>query len=268
MIYLSNPPLVADLQKSSPVASVPSINSYIYMFNPGHAPFNDVNIRKALLLAVDRDQINKTVLGGVLDTPVGFFPPNYPYSDPSLNFPAQDLTQAQALVDDWIAKKNNGNDLVFTISSSNSSLSVATIQLLQQQWQRIKHVTVKLNVVSTVQVTNDLRAGNFDIVGTTITGVDPEPQYFQSAQTGGARGPVYTGYSDAAVDKAIADSRAAVDPNVRNQALKNFQQALNADPPFMIAYRNPTFYGYKSSLRDLGYFDEGGILSDRFWIKK
>jgi peptide/nickel transport system substrate-binding protein len=265
-IYLTNPTFIPDLQKNFPIASVPSINSSIMEINVKHAPFNDPNIRKAIYMAIDLDQLNKTIFGGALETPKGFFPSNLPYSDPSLQFPGVDLTKAQALVDDWIANKNGGKDLVFTWTCSNSGVTPAVAQLVQQMVQRLKHVTMNLNVESVVQNTNDIRSGNFDIVGTVITGVDPEPQFFQTVQTNGTRQQA-AGYSNPSVDKAIADSRAALDPNARIAALKNLQGLLLQDMPDYVMYRQPAFWPSQPNVRDLSFFDEGGLLSDRVWIK-
>ena len=265
-IYLTNPTFVPDLQKNFPVASVASINSSIMEINVKHAPFNDANIRKAIYMAIDLDQLNKTIFGGALETPKGFFPSNLAYSDPSLQFAPYDLTKAQALVDDWIANKNGGKDLVFTWTCSNSGVTPAVAQLVQSMVQKLKHVTMNLNIESVVQNTNDIRSGNFDIVGTVITGVDPEPQFFQTVQTNGTR-QQSAGYSNASVDKAIADSRAALDANARVAALKNLQSLLLQDIPDFIMYRTPTFWPNKSNITDLAFFDEGGLLSDRLWIK-
>jgi ABC-type oligopeptide transport system substrate-binding subunit len=126
---------------------------------------------------------------------------------------------------------------------------------------------MNLKLQSTVQNTNDIRADSFDIISTVYTGVDPEPQVFQQLQTGGARGPVYTGYSNSQIDAAITASRAATDANARNNALKDMQRAALADVPILVLYRTPYFYAYKTNIKDLQFFDEGGILSDRVWIK-
>jgi ABC-type transport system substrate-binding protein len=118
-----------------------------------------------------------------------------------------------------------------------------------------------------VQSTQDIKDKNFDAISTVITGPDPEPQFFGTVRTGGARAALFTGYSDSKVDKAVDDSRAATDPNARNQAIKAMQQALLDDPAFLVVYRNPYFFAAQPNVRDLATFDEGGLLSDRVWLK-
>jgi peptide/nickel transport system substrate-binding protein len=259
--------MVADLQTAGQVTSVPSINTAIFLFNMKRPPFDDVNMRKAIQLVVDREEINKKIYNNVLDTANSYFPSNFPYSDPSLTLPNPDVAQAQKLVDDWIATKNGGKDLVFTLNTTVAPLSTAQGQLMQAQIQRLNRVKVNLKLQSTVQHTNDLRVSNFDFANTVYTGTDPEPSFFQVMMTGGGRGAALTGYSNTGADAAMTDSRAALDPGARNAALKKAQQLLMADVPVLIVSRGPNFWGYKANIRDIAFFDEGGLLSDRLWIK-
>ena len=37
--------------------------------------------------------------------------------------------------------------------------------------------------------------------------------------------------------------------------------------PLLVINRSPTFVPYKPNIKDLAFFDEGGLLSDRVWIK-
>src|SRR6185295_7686714 len=104
--------MVADLSTAGTVTSVPSINTAIFLFNMKRPPFDDVNMRRAIQLVVDRDEINQKIYNNVLDTANSYFPSNFSYSDPSLSLPKPDVAQAQKLVDDWIANKNSGKDLV------------------------------------------------------------------------------------------------------------------------------------------------------------
>jgi peptide/nickel transport system substrate-binding protein len=265
--FVTTTPTAADLSTKYQVLSAPSINIGIEMFNVARPPFNDVRVRKAIQLVIDRDKINKTVYNGVLDTPNSYFPSNYPYYDPSLKLPDVDVAAAQKLIDEVYA--SNGNqDIVFTWTSGNSSAQSAQSQLAQQMVQQLKHVKMNLKIQSSVQSTQDIKDKNFDAISTVITGPDPEPQFLGTVRTGAARAALFTGYSNAKVDKAVDDSRAAIDANTRNAALKAMQAALLDDPAFLVVYRNPYFFAAQPEVRGLETFDEGGLLSDRVWLKQ
>ena len=105
--------------------------------NVARAPFSDGNVRKAMQLAIDLDAMNQTMTGGVTETPRGFFPASYPYSDPTLVFPNPDVDKAQKLVDPYIAANGEIN---FTYTVSNSPLSTQRAQIMKQQVERLKGV--------------------------------------------------------------------------------------------------------------------------------
>jgi peptide/nickel transport system substrate-binding protein len=188
--FVATTPTAADLSKSYTVLSAPSINIGIEMFNVAGPPFNDVRVRKAIQLVIDRDQINKVVYQGVLDTPNSYFPSNYPYSDPSLKLPNVDVAAAQKLIDDYVA--STGKDVEFTWTSGNATAQAQQSQLAQQMVQQLKHVKMNLKIQSSVQSTQDIKDKNFDAISTVITGPDPEPQFFGTVRTRGRPGrPVH-----------------------------------------------------------------------------
>jgi peptide/nickel transport system substrate-binding protein len=252
-----------DMAKNFQVLSVPSINVLLQQFNFTRAPFNDLNARKAIQLSVDLDQYNSTFFPGQ-PAPTGFFPPNYPYSDPSLAFPKPDLTKAQQFADAYSAA-HGGSDLSFTWTTSSTTLSAQEASLVQQQVQRLNHVKMSIKQESTQAIVSDIVSKNYDMISISLTGVDPEPQFFAQVGTNGSRN--FTGYSSSTVDQDIAASRAATDPNTRIAALKKLQQDLLGDVPFLVMNLNPTIWAEQPNIRDFAAFDEGGPLVDRVWIK-
>jgi peptide/nickel transport system substrate-binding protein len=252
-----------DMASTFQVMAVPSINAAITDFNVGRAPFDDVNARKAIQLAIDLDQYNATFFPGQ-PAPKGFFPSQYPYSDASLRFPKPDLAKAQQLVNDYVAAHGN-NDISFTWTTSSSNLMGQEAAFVKQQVERLNHVKMAIKQESTQAVVADIQSKAFDMIGLTMTGVDPEPQFFASVITNGTRN--YTGYSSSPVDQAIAESRAAVDPNGRIAALKKVQSLVLNDMPFLLTNQTPTIWAMQPNVRDFAAFDEGGPLLDRVWLK-
>jgi peptide/nickel transport system substrate-binding protein len=252
-----------DMAKNFQVLTILGVNSLINMFNFNHAPFNDANARKAIQLAIDLDAYNKTFYPGQ-PTPVGYFPPNYPYSDPSIQFPKPDLTKAQQFVDAYVAA-HGGQDLTFKYNTGDTTLAGQQASLIQQQVQRLNHVKMTINQESTRQIVNDLIASNYDFSSLSYTGVDPEPQFFADIMTKGSRN--FSGYSSSVVDKDIADSRAALDANTRIAALKQLQRDVMNDMPFVLLNLSPNIWVEQPNIRDFSVFDEGGPLLDRVWIK-
>jgi peptide/nickel transport system substrate-binding protein len=252
----------SDLAKLYTVFPSPAVNTSTFLMNLTRPPFNDTNVRKAMQLAVDLDQINSTVYASFLEVPHGYFPPNYPYADPSLVFPNPDLTQAQKFVDAYVSQ--TGSDIQFNLEFTNSSENAALSQVMQAQLQRLNHVKVNIKLVTAAQIVTDFNGKSFDVLAFTYLGVDPEPEWIGFALSNGNRN---VGYKNSTVDQAVLASQTATDNAVRIQALKDAQKQMIADVPFFPVHRQPLFWVSKANIRDVSTFDDGGLLTDRLWVK-
>jgi peptide/nickel transport system substrate-binding protein len=253
-----------DLEKSMTVYQSPSVNTSMFYMNMAKAPFNDINVRKAIQMATDLDEINNKIYAGYLEVPHGYFPSNYPYADPKIVFGGVDLTQAQKLIDDYVSR-NGGKDIQFTFESTNSNENSALDQLIQAQLQKLNHVKVTISLQSAAAFVSDIVQKNFDAAAFTYFGPDPEPEWTGTVTSTGTRN--FQGYASAAVDQAVVASEATTDTNARNQALKDAQKQLIADIPFFPIHRQPTFWISRPGIKDVNTFDDGGLFSDRLWIK-
>jgi oligopeptide transport system substrate-binding protein len=94
------PDLAPDLRKRSDFSIGPALIVYYYRINSTRKPFDDVRVRRALNLAVDRELITREVLG-VGQTPAFHFVPpgirGYTPPDTALGF---DVAQAKQLLAD------------------------------------------------------------------------------------------------------------------------------------------------------------------------
>jgi ABC-type oligopeptide transport system substrate-binding subunit len=233
--------------------------------NQSKAPFNDKNVRRAVQLAVDLDQYNKVVNNNLLGSPHQMFPSNYPYSDATLAFPEGDLAQAQKLIDAYVAQNGNG-DVQFSYSYVTGKATADTAaQTLQKQLERLTHVKVTLKGESVNQYVADLVQRNFDANVFSYMGVDPETDWTEAVMSTGSRN--FYGYGNPAVDAAITDSRATLDASARIRDLKNAQRLLIDDLLFFPLNRGAFFLAFKPAVKDVATFDDGGLLSDRVWIK-
>jgi peptide/nickel transport system substrate-binding protein len=224
----------------------------------------DVRVRKALQLAIDIDQLNKLVDNGVGEVPHSYFPQNFPYSDPSIVFPGPDLTQAQQLIDQYVAQ-NGGKDIQLEFITSTSPRNQNYYQAIQQMVQKLNHVKMSLKVLDAGAQLTALTQHNFQVHMGSYPGTDPEPGFLEMTLSTGTRN--WGGYNNADVDKNINLARSTTDPNVRNTALKAIQKQMIADVPYFPLFRSPGFIASSSRIHDLATFNDGGLLSDRIWIK-
>ena len=85
----------------------PYLGTYFYRFNLNAAPFNDVRIRKAFALSVDRRRLVEKVLKGGQTAATSFTPPGTGGFNPAPGF-VYDPDAAKALLNSYLAEKGLG----------------------------------------------------------------------------------------------------------------------------------------------------------------
>jgi len=127
----------------SPYVNAPYLGTYYYLFNTSAPPLDDVRVRRALALAVDREQLLRTVLHGVYQPAWSITPPDtLGYHPPKLL--SHDPQRARALLAaagypggaGW-----PGLELTYNTSEGHRKIAVA----LQQMWRAELGIHVTLN---------------------------------------------------------------------------------------------------------------------------
>lgn len=79
---------------------------YLYAFDTQQPPFDDVRVRRALSLAIDRERLAERVLAGAREAAFGVVPPPVPGSQPrACAYCRHDPVQARALWDEVVAER-------------------------------------------------------------------------------------------------------------------------------------------------------------------
>lgn len=126
----------------SPYMQDPYLGTYYYLINTDREPVNDVRVRKALSMALDRDQLARTVMQEVVIPAYSITPPNtLGYHPPKLfNF---DPEKARALLaeagypngDGW-----PGLEVIYNTNEAHRKIAVA----VQQMWK--KHLNIDITI--------------------------------------------------------------------------------------------------------------------------
>jgi len=151
----------------------PIIGTYYLSLNTQKEPFNDVNVRKALSLAIDRDYVANTLMQGTYTPAYNFIGPGWldtdgtefiskanggqPYisSDHDAN-----IEEAKKLLSD--AGYPDGQGLpTITYSTNDASYHKVVAEYLQQAWAEIG-VDCQVDIVEWASFTPIRRNGDFD----------------------------------------------------------------------------------------------------------
>jgi len=188
--------------------------------NQGKAPFNDVRARKAVYLALDRKGLaNVWAPGNPVST--NYFPPNSPYYDPSLNWPAGDSKQAQDLFNQLAAE---GKPVKFSILWPTGTNST-TAQYVASTLNAYKNVSVTVNIKLPAQYVQDLnQTQNYQMTAYGFYNSALFPSTAAVFQTGGALN--YEKIADPKLDAALDAMQATSDQTAFKSALHDFVQEL------------------------------------------
>jgi peptide/nickel transport system substrate-binding protein len=123
--------LLKPLESDKSVVLESTVTDYIDMItiNTSHAPFDDVRVRRAIALAIDRQAIANTVYSGAA-VPTSYLPPRWPWVAKVGEAPysKQDIAQAKALLAE--AGHPDGFDahFMYIASRQEQAASAAVIQ--------------------------------------------------------------------------------------------------------------------------------------------
>jgi peptide/nickel transport system substrate-binding protein len=219
--------------------------------------FQDPRVRRALLLALDRQALIDEALNGqgiVADGPIR------PWSwafDSQLSYTDYDPEQANALLAaaDWVdsdgngVRDKNGRPLQFTLLTGDDPIFAGMGQAMAEQWARYG-ISVQVEHLG-AGLSDRLRTRDFQavLVELLLSGdPDPYPLWHQTQINGGQN---YGGWDNREASEALEQARYLTDRDQRKTYYSEFQRIfVEETPALIIAY--PTYtYAIDESVRNV-----------------
>ena len=255
--------------KSTPGITMDLFNStqtnYL-AFNELRKPFQDVHVRRAISLAINRAALVKAVLFGNGKPANSLFPPQVPYYQPST--PGLQYNLAAAKKEMAASSVPHGFTTSILVPAGNSDyVTIATI--LQSE---LKPLGIKLNIVQLDPntVNNDEQTLKYDMVLTLWTMDIPDPDElatFAVDPNSGARS-FFTAYNNPTVVKDTHLAEQTTNPATR-QSLYNYVQAQSARDAFMaFLYYSPYPYATTSNVHGFFVTPLGNFHLENVWLGK
>ena len=231
----------------------------VYAFNTKIAPFDDVRVRQALVMAIDRRKMSQAITGGLSR------PASNPYGEGSWvkckddGALAYDIEKAKALIKDY----GKPVDFKMIVTATPRGRNVG--QVLQQFW---KQVGANMEIEQVDQATIVPRAfmRQFQLTPWRIVDLaDPSPQMYANFHTGS---PVaLANYSHPELDRLLEHARETAETEKRIEDYCAISRHINQEAIWFWTFQN-TYYAISSAkLKGLPKIYGGVIDVSDVWME-
>ena len=226
--------------ENSPVLRIdPTLQTFFFRFNVRRAPFDDIRVRRALALSIDRQLLVDKILPGGRQPASSLVPPSLKgYTPPPHT--AYDLTAARQLLAD--AGHAGGKGLPpLEVLYNNSDILRLVAEAIQQMWHRDLGIDARLVNQEYKVVMASRRAGDFQILLGDWTADYLDATTFLDLWRHD-NGNNYTGWSDPAYDALAVRADATVDSAARAAMLAQEESAVLQAAPIVPIFFNTHVY--------------------------
>lgn len=193
--------------------------TYNFMLNTFSEGLDDPELRKALQLAIDREGIAKSVLGGRCSPTSQIFAPSAPWSDPTVKVPDYDPKKAKETIADL---GYDGLELSLVVSDIDQYRKIA--EVIQANLGEVG-VSLDIQIAPASEIRQIFGIDKSVDIGHTNYGLETDPSQAVSKAflPGGIGNP--GGFSDPEINQLAADALAIADPDERAKAYQQISAA-------------------------------------------
>lgn len=234
--------------------------------NTRRKPLNDVNVRKAIRLAINKNAILQAVYYGHAKPAGPYLSPSTWAHDASIKPTPQNVTAAKAA----LAKSSTpqGFATTITVPSGDQNLS-SEAQLVQNDLAKIG-IKVTIKQLDPAALVTAKQAGNYDMTFGIYTTdiVDPdEIARFGGTIDGGSK-VVYTGFQNSKMDSLANVASSAPDQSTRKTAYNQMQQIIATNVPYIPLFYVPGVYSYSKTVHGFNPGGTGNYFLEKVWLSK
>jgi oligopeptide transport system substrate-binding protein len=251
---------------------VPALGTTYAFFNPAQDPLDDVRVRKALSMAIDREEIVEFVLQSADQPALGLVPPGMSLAGEDFTegrdafglAPTAQVEEAQALLAE--AGFPNGEGFPETLFVTYSSPPIEKLlEAIQQMWKQNLNIDVQIQASEWQVFYPEVQKVQYQIAQMGWGADYPHPMTFLDNFVTGSPNNL-AGWSNAEYDALIAEAKATGDEKASLEAMRKAEAIIMNDMVILPQYhRNqymmmkPTVTGFWRSPLNVPYFDAATI---------
>ncbi len=222
----------SNFKKKFSIYESPS-HSYLYMgFNLKNKKFQNPLVRKALSLAINRQELTKIMFFGHAKVCTGPFLPGTGAFNPDVKAPIQNIKKAKKLLKQAGYDKNH--PLSFVLSTNTGSTRTYMAQIIQSQLRKVG-VIVKLRIMEWQAFLNTVvMPKRFEAVLLAWSvGLKPDAYSIWDSKSYKKGGFNFVGYKNKEVDRLIEKAERTVDNKKFNTIYKRIFKLIVKDNPYL-----------------------------------
>lgn len=217
-------------------------------------PLDDVRVRRAMSMALDRNFIVQKLWFGAGKPATGPLCETTPFYDPAVKMPDFDIAAANRSLDE-AGYKPDSRGLRFTLKHLQLPYGEVWTRMAEYFRASMQKIGIGINVESTDPGSITARFANWDFetsasyvyqAGDANIGME---QYFMSENIKKAAFNNIGGYSNARIDEILTKTRTMSDSAERARLLSEFQRLVVDDMPYLFLTQMafPTYYSSRLS---------------------
>lgn len=218
----------------------PFLETFFLRFNTTRPPLNDVRVRRALSLSIDRAQLARTLLRGTRAPAPHYTPPDCAGYTASARVPT-DFAAARVLLAAAGFPEGRGFPRL-EVQVKNDELHAKVLEVIQAMWQRELGLTITIAPVEQKTWIANQSTLNYAISSARWVGDFVDPVTFLDMFVGGGTNN-WTGWADPAYDRLIAKAATLTDPAARLAQFQTAEALLLEHSPIA-----PVFFGVRAYL--------------------
>ncbi len=259
---------IPSLKNQNLIKSDPLLGTYWIRTNTESGPLKNQNLRKALALAINRNEIVSHITHtyepatGIVPTSMGL--QQTPYFQDGQIEEARDLLRLAIEEDDLVLE--DFPDLVLTYSADAKNHRIA--QAIQDQWKKSLGITVKLEAVEGSVCLEKVSKGNYQLaVGSWIADFRDPINFLEIFKTKSI-GTNNTNWESLHYQKALEATYLAKNREERMAELKRSETILMSEMPILPIFHYTMLHVNNEKLKDVVLTDAGHIDFKWAYVEK
>jgi|WetSurMetagenome_2_1015567.scaffolds.fasta_scaffold49571_1 ABC-type transport system substrate-binding protein len=229
----------------------PSLSLLFYGINSQHPALKNVELRKALAMAIDREKIIAEVYKGQFERANTLLPPGMPGYLPQSRMWYYDLESAKTLAKQALGAAGDAAQTVEVVSNSQSLLAQAELNVVGKAWSRLGITMVPKFIPDWSQFERYLKSDALQVYRYAWSADMPDPESFLEPLFAASSQVNYMRYQDEEIDTILKTTSRIVNPIERAKLYQRLQEVAATSCPLIPLFFLSVDRVYQPSVRGI-----------------